>query len=167
MNLERVIVIISEKEIPSIYDFLKAGETDEQAEDRGFFDSLKNVKTYIHHSKHYPRIMDDGSEYWQKQLEKEEAREYKAMSFNDFKSLERKYILDQPLKEITEDDYNEMLNVLPPRAWTRICDIEMFCMSEFYTGTYTNQYAKDHRIGKYYTKLVDFCDRSTWINNYL
>ena len=37
-------------------------------------------------------------------------------------------------------------------------------MSEFYTSHYTHQYAKDRRTGKYYSKLVDYRDRSTWIH---
>ncbi|MGL5436016.1 MAG: hypothetical protein ACRDBO_11535, partial [Lachnospiraceae bacterium] len=71
----------------------------------------------------------------------------------------------QPLKETTEEQFEEALNVLPPLKWCTIDGIEMFCMSEMYTATYTNQYARYE--GKYYKKMVDVTDKSTWLNNYL
>lgn len=85
------------------------------------------------------------------------------MTYNEFRALEREKLLGQPLKEIDEDQFYEMLNVLPPIGWTQHKGVEIFCMSEFYTGPYTNQYAHDKTTGKYYTKLVDYTDRSTWI----
>ena len=45
--------------------------------------------------------------------------------------------------------------------------VEMFCMSEMYSDTYTTQYAYDHRTGKYYCKMVDSEDTSTWIHTLL
>ena len=51
--------------------------------------------------------------------------------------------------------------------WCTVEGVEMFCMSEMWTGTYTTQYAHDHRTGKYYSKMVDVTDRDTWINTYL
>lgn len=89
--------------------------------------------------------------------------DYRVMTLVDFLALERDKILSVPLEEITADRFNEMLDVLPPLSWTRHKGVEMFCMSEFYTGSYTAQYAHDHSTGKYYTKLVDYRDRSTWI----
>jgi len=50
-------------------------------------------------------------------------------------------------QEITEEDYNEMLNVLPPLKWTN----GGFFMSEFYTGPITAFYQK--LDGRYYTSL--------------
>ena len=41
----------------------------------------------------------------------------------------------------------------------------MFCTSEMLTGTYTTQYAAYN--GKYYSKIVDVTDESTWIYNCL
>lgn len=92
---------------------------------------------------------------------------YQVMPFAGFLALERERLLSGPPQEITEDKYNEMLDVLPPLAWTKHHGVEMFCMSEFYTGTYTTQYAHDHKTGKYYSKLVDYTDKSTWICNLL
>lgn len=92
---------------------------------------------------------------------------YQVMAFADFLALERERLLSGPPQEITEDKFNEMLNVLPPLAWTEHHGVEMFCMSEFYTGIYTTQCAHDHKTGKYYWKLVDYIDKTTWICNLL
>lgn len=89
--------------------------------------------------------------------------DYRVMTFGDFLKFERDKILSGPLEEITAERFNEMLDVLPPLAWTQHKGVEMFCMSEFYTGGYTSQYAHDRSTNKYYTKVVDYRDRSTWI----
>ena len=36
MNMDRVIVSLREGEVPKVFDFLKDGEADEQAEERAF-----------------------------------------------------------------------------------------------------------------------------------
>ncbi len=89
--------------------------------------------------------------------------DYQIMTFGDFLKLERDKILNEPLTEITAERFSEMLDILPPLAWTQHKGVEMFCMSEFYTGSYTAQYAHDHTTDKYYTKLVDYRDKTTWI----
>lgn len=45
-----------------------------------------------------------------------------------------------------------MLEVLPPENWVTINNVNEFCMSEHYTGLYTNQYAHDKNTNKYYCK---------------
>ena len=40
-------------------------------------------------------------------------------------------------------------------------------MSEFENGRFTNQYAHDLHSGRYYSKLVDAEDPSTWIHEIL
>ena len=163
MKMNKVIVALRKNQIPSVYDFLRDGETDEQAEERAFLKSLENVGTYMHHHEYFPNILPDGSEYWENQMKAENEREYKVMSWEEFEAEQKKAVLEMPLKESNAEEWEEMLNVLPPKAWTTHNEIEMFCMSEFYTGTFTTQYAHDHRTGKYYSKLVDFCDPKTWI----
>ena len=166
-NTERVIVAIRKNEIPKVWDFVIIGESDEEAENRAFLASMENMQLYASHHKNFPNIQPDGSEYWENQYKAENEREYKVMSFDDFQALEKKMIIDMPMTEITAERFNEMLNVLPPKAWTTRNDVEMFCMSEFYTGTYTTQCAHDHKTDKYYEKLVDITDRNTWIVEYL
>ena len=164
MNMDRVIVSLREGIVPSVFDFLRDDETDEQAEERAFFKSMDNIRTYAHHHECFPRIMPDGTEYWLNQLEVEDKTEYKVMSWDEFEQAQKTAILSMPLREITAEEWEEMLNVLPPKAWVTYNGVEMFCMSEFYTGSFTTQYAYDHRSGKYYSKLVDYCDRKTWID---
>ncbi len=73
---------------------------------------------------------------------------------------ERELYLTGPVK-ITDEDYDDALNVLPPENWTRTGPIEHFRMMEYTTGSITNQYA---RMGdKYICKPIDATDKSTWI----
>lgn len=75
----------------------------------------------------------------------------------DYKQEERNTILyNQTPKEITEEEYDEMLCVLPPMGYNR----GRFFMSEMITGSYTREFFK--RDNKYYTVVVDFRDKSTW-----
>lgn len=74
-----------------------------------------------------------------------------------WEELEEKYIipyknnLQKPFKEITEEDFNEMLNVLPPMRWTRFENGRFFFISEAYTADLHSLYVKYK--GKYYTGL--------------
>ena len=144
----------------SIFDFLKDGETEEQLLQRANNSKEKNIKSWMENCKNYPDV-----ESYKKHLKAAQETEYKIMSWNEFKEGERKHLLLNPLEEITEEEWEEMLNVLPPLKWCTITGVEMFCISEMYTGTYTTQYARCN--GKYYCKMVDSEDQSTWIHNFL
>lgn len=111
----------------------------------------------------------DMREYWQQQAQHCQAAigTYAVMTFDEHQAMERAHVLALPLHEITKERFHEMLDVLPPLKWCRQDGVEMFCMSEFFTGTYTDQYAHDHATDKYYSKLVDFLDPSTWIHEVL
>lgn len=85
---------------------------------------------------------------------------YEPMLYGEYTRKEREALLSQPMKEVTEEQYDEMLCVLPPLRWTRGV-LESFFMSEFWTGTYTTMYASFN--GKFYQKMVDYSDTSTWI----
>lgn len=162
-NYEKCIVMVREGKLPKVYDYLYDGETSEDAEERGFKAKVNNLNTYLHHHEHFPNVQEDGTEYWQSMYERESHTEYKAMSVKEFQKLERTSILENPLEEITEECFQEMLDILPPLCYVEHKGVVMFCMSEFYTGSYTMQYAKEKKSGKYYRKLVDFKDKSTWI----
>lgn len=114
----------------------------------------------------YPANADGMFTRWLEEAEKKRGQ-YVGMTFDEFRQKERKKLLSLPLHEITEERFHEMLDVLPPIKWTRRDGVEMFCMSEMFTGTYSDQYAHDHNTGKFYCKLVDVCDPSTWINTLL
>ena len=84
------------------------------------------------------------------------------MTIEEYCQKDRDFYLSKPLKEISCGEFNDMLGMLPPLKWERKdSNFETFCMSEMTSGYYTSQYA---RLGdKYFTKVVDCVDRSTWI----
>jgi hypothetical protein len=143
----------------SVYDFLKDGETKEELQNRADTYRKEDIEICNKNRKKYPCEMYEN--YYKAALEKE----YKVMTWDEFQKARRDFYIDRPLEEVTEDQYNEMLNILPPLKWCTIDGIEMFCISEMYDDVYTNQYARYK--DKYYTKLVDIIDQSTWINNYI
>ena len=142
------------------FDFMIKGESVAEAEARGnkyYQEELELVKSHL---------QNYGGEYWESQVKsisKKVDVGCKLMTFEQYQEAQRKHLLDGELTEITEDKFEDALNVLPPICWTTHNNVEMFCMSEMYTGSYTSQYAHDKRTNKYYTKLVDCKDRSTWI----
>ena len=80
---------------------------------------------------------------------------------------EDNYYFADPMQEITEQQFDDALNVLPPLAWHTRHNVEEFCSREFYTGSYTMQYAYSLVQCKHYAKLVDYSDPSTWISSIL
>lgn len=57
-------------------------------------------------------------------------------------------------RQITEEDFDYALNVLPPMQWVRGDHYESFMMSERTNGTVTGIYA---RVGSTYWKFEDTC----------
>lgn len=85
------------------------------------------------------------------------------MKFDDFCERRKKIFLGEPIREITFDQWEEALECLPPMKWhTDEHGVNKFLLVEFYSGSFTNQYAK---LGdRYFTKMVDASDESTWIS---
>lgn len=71
------------------------------------------------------------------------------MTWEEFEPVHDKYLdsLCGNWKEITEEDYNDALNVLPPMRWSN----GGFYMVERYTADVTSFYQKWY--GKHYTSL--------------
>lgn len=92
---------------------------------------------------------------------------YEAISFKKYLKRERQHYIgnNKKFKRISKKRYWEMLEVLPPERYTEIGGVTEFCMCEHYSGNYTTQYA--HYEGKYYEKMVDVYDKSTWLHNNL
>ena len=158
MNMDILAVDIKHL---STYDFLQDGETEEQLLQRANDSRQRDIDSWSENCKYHP------CEQFEKYLKLAQEKEYQVMMWNEFEKLQRDFYIGQPIKEITAEQFDEMLNVLPPLKWCTIDGIEMFCMSEMYSGSYTNQYAHDKRTDKYYTKMVDYMDKTTWINTYL
>ena len=86
---------------------------------------------------------------------KKELETVRILSVDDFKKEQEKTLL-RDAQEITEDEYWEMLEVLPPLEMGK----NYFIMSEFFTGSYTRQFYK--KEGKYFTKMIDYKNKDTW-----
>jgi nicotinamide mononucleotide adenylyltransferase len=57
----------------------------------------------------------------------------------------------KPVEEITAEQFNEWLNVLPPENWQNGREVNIFRMSEYYTGKITRHVARVD--GRYFTAL--------------
>ena len=144
----------------TVYDFLRNGETEEELLERANKKKNDNIVKY----KEYIEEIND-SDFWKMMLSQAERIEYRIMRFDEYMVGKRKHMLSGEIKEVVSDIWYEQLNVLPPLKWCTRDGVEMFCMSEMYDGTYTTQYAKYN--GKYYSKMVDVMDESTWIYHFL
>lgn len=148
----------------TVYDFLGDGESEQELLKRAYNSNARNMTHYEAIIAEKPESDSDG--FFTKQLENAKKREYKVITWNEYEALKRKrYIDNGEIKEVTEEQFNDALDVLPPLKWCTIDGIEMFCISEMTDGTYTSQYAHDKHNGKYYCATVDVMDKSTWINN--
>jgi hypothetical protein len=56
--------------------------------------------------------------------------------------------LRNPWKEIDKEEYNEMLEVLPPEKWSNGPDFSMFRMMEYYTSNWTSHYCRIRMNGE-------------------
>jgi len=77
-----------------------------------------------------------------------------------FERIRAEY-LAEPMVEITEERFHDMLEVLPPKGWTKSDGIERFCMIEHMIDDVTDQFA--HRNGRYFTKKVACGNHTTYI----
>ena len=165
VNMDRVIVEIKQTFIPVIYDFLREGETDEQAADRACRHQLQEIDRLGELCKGASWVQPDGRDYWETCLQHEMTADYKVMSYDEFAKLLHDYAYSMMiLSDSTEEEFEEMLGVLPPLHHIRCGNVESFCLSEFEFDSYTHQYARDHSTGRYYKKLVNILDKSTWIS---
>ena len=158
MNDNELVIVDVNGTFTGIWTFCDADNALHELE-RAKASAAESVATYNRHIVNYP----DRAEYWKLCRAEYENAKFEVMTFGQFLHCQRYAMIDRPVKEITAEDYREMLNILPPSYFCNINGVSMFCMSEMYCGTYTDQYA---RVGdKYYTALVDIYDRSTWIHN--
>ena len=158
-NMEYVIVNVNGG-FSHVYDFCTP-ETAQKIIDRATEKARETVETYNSHIVNYPERAD----YWESCKKEYETAKYEMMTFEEYLSRQKKAMVSGEVTEITEENYNDALNCLPPLKWCNREGFELFCMREMYTGTYTTQYAKKN--GKYYRAMVDASDENTWIHNRL
>ena len=126
----------------------------------------KDLQIYKSHLVEWPNMAD----HWQSQIDKNEKMlpaGFRAVSFEEYQEIERQKFMDTEAKEITEEQFDDALNVLPPVNWIQTDTLSMFHIAEADTGTLHGQYLHDKTNGKYYFAVTDICDRSTWIDKIL
>ncbi len=157
-----IIVNTNTLSIFTVVGFMHKDDTPEKALQRAIKDSQDTIKRF-------EKIIDKQGtcEMFERQLKSAKKATFETMTYAEYDVLESEKYLSRPLKEITEKCYNDALNILPPMKWFRNERSSMFLMSEFYTGSYTDQYYHDKVNHIYYKKLVDASDKSTWIDKVL
>ena len=76
------------------------------------------------------------------------------------------YWLGKPATIITEADYLDALEVLPPMAWQQFSNgEERFIMAEAMDSNIYRQYYLSEREGKAVYRYINIHDRNTWITS--
>ena len=145
-----------------VYDFCTP-ETAKEIIEKATESARNTVETYNRHIVNYPERAD----YWRKRQKEYLNAKYEMMTFDEYLARQKKAMVSGEVKEETKEDFDNALNCLPPLKWCTRSNVEMFCMSEMYTGTYTTQYAFNLVNSKYYCAMVDVTDEETWIHNRL
>lgn len=155
------VIITRAGTLPRIWSFVHDDEAPLEALNKCIDECLQSSKQMLENITKYP----ENADYWKERQASYErkAQTAEVIEYEVFAKIERECILQDKPEEITEEKYNEMLDILPPLHYTEHNGYVMFCMREFLTGVYTSQYAYHKASGKYYTCIVGATDRSTWI----
>jgi hypothetical protein len=161
MNTNKELVIADLNTL-NVFTFVDA-ESDGQAEllqaQEYLADQAKSLESLIADCQ-----QPEFRKLWEDSLQTIRETDYRIVPLEDFYAAERKKMLADPLKRITEEQYWDALEVLPPLRYERLDGgCERFCMREFYTNTYTTQYFCCEE--GWFCRMVDYCDRSTWITH--
>ena len=109
-------------------------------------------------------------EYYEKQAEKYRQiilNGFSAVTWEEYEKIQREKWLSKEAREITAEEYEYALNVLPPKEWIHNERYSMFFIGECTTMTFYGQYLYNKENGKYYSALTDMMDRNTWIDKKL
>lgn len=128
---------------------------------------------YQRHAEWYEQSLNEKpntADYWQQRLEV--CRNilkagFKAVTWEEYLKLQRDKWLSKEPTEITKEDFENALEVLPPKKWIQNERYSMFFIGECTTMTFYGQYLHDKVSGKYYTALTDILDESTWLDKML
>lgn len=148
---------------PSIYDYVREGENEEKALESAILTLYQYAIEAEENAVKYPT----NAEYWKARAVeyRKESESAKLAAWEEFQKILRDFFTTEKAVEVSEEDYYEHLDVLPPIHYISRNGFTMFCMSEMTTGKYTTQYARDNETGKYYCLTVDVTDPETWIYN--
>ncbi|MBR6636617.1 MAG: hypothetical protein IKK97_04115 [Phascolarctobacterium sp.] len=159
-KLELVVVDIQHAK-PNLYCFADSMEEAEEKKAQAYVQRRKDALRYSLLFETHP-TNQNYKLYW------EEARnaKFEVMTFAEYQARQRQYFVNRPIEEVSAESFNNAFECLPPLHIRHLSDKDWyFSMSEFYTGTFTGQYA--YINGKYYYALVDITDNSTYIHNRL
>lgn len=125
-----------------------------------------DLELVINNKKNFP----ENADYWQEQIEhyrKILKAGFEVITYEEYIKREKVKWLNKEPREITEDEYNYALNVLPPYLWENNGSYSMFFISEATHLSFHAQYIYVKPTGKYYTAIADVLDKSTWLNKLL
>lgn len=105
--------------------------------------------------------------YWKDRVAEYETENPIIERYGDYKRRERAELLKGDPKEITKKRWWEQFEVLPPCGLVMNSRYTMFYISEAYSGLYHNCYLWDKKTGKYWSKMCDISDRSTFLDSIL
>lgn len=133
---------------------------------KAFASYSDDLECVINNKKNFPKDAD----YWQSQIEYYRSilkAGFEVITFEEYIKRESQKYLNKEPREITEDEYNYALNILPPYLWGNNGSYSMFFISEAIHLSFHAQYIYVKPTGKYYTTIADVLDKSTWLNKLL
>ena len=164
MNRDDNMVIVNN------YDGWIFTATTEKRAERDIVDAIRFYSKRLEEARVSCAKSPGKSEFWQKYIAQYSNildAGFEAISWKEYEDRQAtKYLAGEP-EEISEAKYYEMMDTLPPLNMCTYDGVNMFCMSEMTSGSYTTQCAHDKATDKYYWKTVDSRDPSTWIVEYL
>ena len=111
-------LVIVEMDTMTTYGFAEKGETADEAIQRAnqyYTNDLKHLKASLQESKDEKR-----KQFLQSRIRENEVKiqaGFQVMETDKFQKIERERILSGKLKRVTEQEYEDALNVLPPLYW--------------------------------------------------
>lgn len=142
------------------------GDHLEQARHNAFDSYSKDLERVISNKIDFP----DNAEYWQESIDYYRnilSAGFEAITFDEYLKREKEKYLNKEPKEITEKEFNDALNCLPPLRWYRNGSYSMFFIMEPTHLTFHAQYIHVKPTGKFYTAIADVMDKSTWLDKLL
>lgn len=126
----------------------------------------RDLATVTSRKKDFPGEAD----YWQQRIEEYSSilqAGFEAITWEEYKKRQREKWLDKEPREITQEDYDYALNVLPPLRWIQNERYSMFFIGECTAMTFCGQYLYNKTNERYYYAMTDILDKSTWLDKML
>lgn len=130
---------------------------------KAYEEELELVKS---HKQNFPK----NASYWQGRIDTclaILAAGFLAVTFEMYVAKEKERFLDKEPMEITEKEFYDALDCLPPLRWIQNDKYSMFFCSEPNSLTFHAQYIRINETCKCYTAITDILDRKTWIDKLL